>query len=64
MCNPEEDFEIVPIPLDGDTIERLGRLARASGQNPLECAGALLRDLLLDDALAHGETPVLSGNLN
>jgi hypothetical protein len=45
----DHDIEEVPIPLDRESIERLARLGRACGQHPLDCAAALLRDLLIED---------------
>lgn len=49
----DDDVEDVPIPLDRETIERLARFGRAVGRHPRDVAGALLRDLLIDDELAH-----------
>jgi hypothetical protein len=64
MCNSDDDFEILPVPVDSATLSRLARLARDAGTNPLECAGALLRDLLIDDERAHGQTTFTTHKLN
>lgn len=44
----DDDVEIV-VPLSPDTAKRLFRFARAVGCHPDRAAGALLRDLLVDD---------------
>ena len=49
MANIDDDSELLPIPLDGITVARLVRLARACGDRPAEVAASLLRDLLADD---------------
>ncbi len=41
--------EIVPVPLDSNTAERLRRFAQACGLDPLVAARRLLCDLLADD---------------
>lgn len=56
MCSSDDDFEILPVALDADTVARLARMARDCGEHPLVCAAALLRDLLIDDERAHGQT--------
>lgn len=50
----DNEIELVPIPLDRETIERLARLGRMVGKHPVKCAGELLRDLLRDDEMEHG----------
>ena len=45
----DDDSETLPIPLDGKTVERLLRLARACGDDPATIAASLLRDILADD---------------
>ena len=45
----DDDTETLPIPLDGKTVERLLRLARACGDSPVAVASSLLRDILADD---------------
>lgn len=37
------------IPLDDDSMERLGRFAAEIGKTPAQAAAILLRDLLFDD---------------
>lgn len=49
-----EDEEELPIPLDGETLGRLARFARACGKHPARAAAELLRDLLIEDDAAHG----------
>lgn len=49
----DDEIEMVPIPLDRETIARLARLGRAIGKHPTKAAGELLRDLLRDDEMAH-----------
>lgn len=44
---------IITIPLDDETLERLGRFSRDVRKPPAIAAASLLRDLLLDDELAH-----------
>lgn len=56
----DHDNVDVVITLDRDTIARLLNLARVAGEHPCETAAALLRDLLIDDELAHAQDrPVL-----
>lgn len=58
MSNPQEDeTEVVPIPLDPETIARLARFGRAAGVHPVQAAAALLRDVLIDDEEAHCKPP-------
>lgn len=45
-----DDLEIVPIPLDSRTRERLVAFARAAGLEPIVAASQLLRDVLADEA--------------
>lgn len=49
----KNDVELVPIPLDRETRERLVLLARVVGKHPAKTAGELLRDLLREDEMAH-----------
>ena len=49
MTTAHDDTETLPIPLDGKTVERLLRLARACGDAPDKVAASLLRDILADD---------------
>lgn len=49
----EDDTEVVPIPLDRETIARLARYGRACGKHPVTAAAELLAELLLDDEEAH-----------
>ena len=55
-----KNVEVVPIPLEGETIAQLAWIARETGRHPTEIASALLRDLLDDaqfwDAFGHGGT--------
>lgn len=44
------ETELVPVPMDIETIGRLARFAKAIGKHPIEVAGMLLADLLADDA--------------
>jgi hypothetical protein len=41
------------VPIDAETEKLLQALARDARKNPALVAGALLRDVLVDDALAH-----------
>lgn len=45
----KDDRELVPIPMDAETIRRLARFGQATGLHPTDAAGDLLRDLLADD---------------
>lgn len=60
MRTRKETTEIIPVPLDSETITRLAWVARETGRRPTEAASALLRDLLDDmqfwDAFGHGDT--------
>lgn len=56
MAASEDDIEIVPIPLDRETRARLVAVSNESGRRPIEIAGAILRDVLQDDAEAHRPT--------
>lgn len=49
----DDEAEIVPIPLDRETIARLARLARFVGDNPIRCASSLLHDLMRDDEMVN-----------
>ncbi len=49
----DDDVEVVPIPLDRETIERLIRLARLVGMHPVGCASSLLHDLMRDDEVTN-----------
>ena len=51
MSATDDDMEVVPIPLDAETISRLARFGRMTGTHPVEAARLLLRDLLADDLL-------------
>lgn len=54
MANPhDDDVEVLPIQLDGETVQLLARFARACGKHPIAVAADLLRDVLRDDADAH-----------
>lgn len=50
----DDEGEVLPVPLDAETIKLLARFGRAVGKHPTRVAGELLRDLLRDDAEAHG----------
>lgn len=54
-----DDVEIVPIPLDRETRANLAALARVIGEHPVKLAGALLRDVVKDDAMAHAGIPTI-----
>lgn len=56
MSKPQhdDDVEFVPVPLDRPTRLRLVAMASEAGRPEIELAGDLLRDLLHDDAAAHG----------
>jgi hypothetical protein len=49
----DDEVEFVPIPLDRETRARLVAVSNESGRHPVEVAGAMLRDVLQDDADAH-----------
>lgn len=53
----DDDFEIVPIPLDRETLAQLARLGKFLGEHPIKLASMLLRDIVKDDAMAHAEVP-------
>lgn len=59
----DDDFEIVPIPLDRETLAQLARLGKFLGEHPVRLASMLLRDVVKDDAMAHADVPVI-GPLN
>jgi hypothetical protein len=45
----DDDEQIVPVPMDRATRERLVKFAKAINQQPIHAAATLLRDLLSDD---------------
>lgn len=47
----EDDVEIVPVPMDRVTRERLVVLSKKTGKQPIHVAGDLLRDVLIDDEM-------------
>lgn len=49
--NLQEDdgTDVVPIPMDRETRERLVKLSRKLGDPPARVAALLLRDILIDD---------------
>lgn len=49
----DDDVELVPIPLDRETIARLARLGRLVDDHPMRIAGSILHDVLKDDEDAH-----------
>ena len=49
----DDDSELLPISLDGVTVARLCRLARACGDHPAKIAARLLHDILADDEAAN-----------
>lgn len=51
--HPSDDEEIVPVPMNRETIRRLAALGRTIGRHPVELASKLLHDLLRDDEFAH-----------
>jgi hypothetical protein len=53
----EDDFEVVPIPLDRETRRRLVALAREVRYAPAQLASSLLHDLLKDDEDMHTLAP-------
>lgn len=53
----DDDIEFVPIPLDRETIALLSRLGAFLGEHPARLAGALLRDVVREDAMAHAGVP-------
>lgn len=52
-----DDFDIVAIPLDRVSRERLKRFAEACGLHPAVAAAQVLKDLLADDALYNAAEP-------
>lgn len=46
-------IELVPIPLDRETLSRLARFGADVGKHPQIVAAELLRELLIDDEAAH-----------
>lgn len=63
---PDADVEIVPMPLDRETIAHLVRLGRILGQHPLQVlAPSILRDAVSAAAMAVAlELPPGAGILN
>ena len=53
----EEDVELVPVPMDRAMRERLCRIAKAMGKQPIHAAAQLLGDLLAEDELSEAESP-------
>lgn len=49
----DDDYELVPVPLDRETRRRLVALSRVVRHAPAQLASSLLHDLLKDDELAH-----------
>jgi hypothetical protein len=45
----DEGIELVPVPMDRATRQRLARFAAAIGEQPIHAASKLMRDLLSDD---------------
>jgi hypothetical protein len=45
---PDDEFEIVPVPMDRETRRLLAAFARASNTPAVDVAASLLRDLLSD----------------
>ncbi len=45
----DDDTEIVPVPMDRETRQRLAAFARAIELAPVDAAATLLKDLLVDD---------------
>jgi 2-keto-4-pentenoate hydratase len=43
------DIELVPVPMDRETRQRLVKFAAAIDKQPIHAAAQLLRDLLSDD---------------
>ena len=64
MANIDDDTELLPISLDGVTVARLCRLARACGDHPAKIAASLLHDLLADDEAANVIAVIDRGQLN
>ena len=50
-----EKIFAITVPLDAATAERLARLSAVCDDAPEVLAASLLRDILEDDAEAHGE---------
>lgn len=50
----DDDVELVPVPMDRAMRVLLVGMSRQAGKHPTELAAALLRDTLVEDALAHG----------
>jgi Trk K+ transport system NAD-binding subunit len=49
----DEEIDILPIPLDRETRDRLKRLGALVGMSPIKCAARLLHDLMRDDEMAN-----------
>lgn len=56
------DIDLLPVPLDRETRERLARLCADTGRPAAEVAAELLAAVLEDDAAAHETRP--PGTLN
>jgi len=60
----DDDYELVPIPLDRETRRRLVELSRVVHYDPARLASSLLHDLLKDDEDAHTLAPRNRSTLN
>ena len=55
---------IVPLALDQATDAWLKRLARVTGDPPHEIVLSMLRQIRIDDEMAHGEIPPISNTVH